>query len=55
MVIDSNFYKKKKRKKMGRRNLIIGLSLIGGLWILILGIVHYILYPGATDWYLSPP
>lgn len=44
----------KIKTKMGRKNLIIGLSLIGGLWILILGIVHYILYSGGT-WYMSPP
>jgi len=44
----------KIKTKMGRRNQSIGLSLIGGLWILILGIVHYILYPGG-GWYFPPP
>jgi uncharacterized membrane protein len=45
----------KREEKMGRRNLSIGLNLIGGLWILIYGIVHLLLHPGATGWYLSPP
>jgi len=44
----------KIKTKMGRRNQIIGLSLIGGLWLLIFGIVNYILHPGG-GWYLPPP
>jgi hypothetical protein len=44
----------KIKTKMGRRNQSIGLNLIGGLLLLILGTVHYILYPGG-GWYLPPP
>jgi hypothetical protein len=44
----------KIKTKMGRKNLIIWLSLIGGLWLLIFGIVNYILHPGG-GWYLPPP
>ncbi|MFX1426080.1 MAG: hypothetical protein ACFFBE_06475 [Promethearchaeota archaeon] len=40
---------------MRKTNLMIGLSLIGGLWSLIYGIVHYILHPQATGWYFPPP